>query len=73
MDTVTTKPEHGTVEYYAVLLRGPADLNGRVLHLVEDLAVDPFHDRVSTDRLACIRSVLAAAELVRAELRAAGR
>lgn len=77
MDTVTTKPKYGTVEYYAELVRTNAErhLDSFTLHLINDLANDPFHEHDGQDgsRLTRIRNVLAAAELVRAEQRAAGR
>jgi len=69
----TTKPAYGTVDYYVSLLRHERNLPGLTLHFIDDLANDPTHEdsSVGGSRLDRIRNVLAAAEIVRAEV--AGR
>lgn len=76
MHTVTTTPKYGTADYYVELIRPNAELylDSFTLYLVDDLANHPIHDDGQDgSRLQRIRNVLAAAELVRAEMRAAGR
>lgn len=72
------RAEYGSVEYYRAIFGqaaaeggGLGSVDGLVLNFVADVANAPFHEGI--DRLARIRSVLAAAELVRDEIRASWR
>ncbi|HEY3435954.1 MAG TPA: hypothetical protein VGK41_09905 [Solirubrobacterales bacterium] len=80
--TVTTKPARGSVEHYTDLFRRTAsdqhDLNSFVATLVEDVATaeivlavgKPVRTATDTERLERIRNIVAAGQLVRAELAA---
>jgi hypothetical protein len=76
MSTVTARPAYGTIDYYVELIRSNAEryLDSFTLYLIDDLANHPVHDDGQDgSRLDRIRNILAAAELVRAELREAAR
>lgn len=72
METVTAKPAFGSVEQLADVLRmnNPSEslVDGRALAVIGTLI-----DIGGTDAVQHVRNALAAAEMVRAELRASGR
>lgn len=73
------RPTYGSVDYYADLLRdcatngGYTRLDSLTIYFVDDVANAQFHQHDGADRLGRIRNVLAAAQLVRAEIQAADR
>lgn len=76
MDTVTTEPAYGSVEYYAPMLAsfaGPGEEKwflGLAVDLIEN-ALTEGSKYPDSARLAHARNVLAAAELARADMKAA--
>lgn len=74
MDTVTTKPAFGSVEQLAGVLRmnNPSEslVDGRALAIVGTLIEI---GETSAKAVQYVRNALAAAEMVRAEVRAASR
>lgn len=82
MNTVTTKPTRGSVEYYADLFRRNAadrnDIHSFVVTLVEDIATaevvlaagPAVRTATDADRLQRIRNIVAAGQQVRGEMEA---
>jgi hypothetical protein len=67
-NTVTTRPEYGTLEYFADRLRGwteRADFNSALIGIVESAASPEL--ATDAEAVGYVRNALAAAELVRAE------
>lgn len=74
--SVTTKPAYGSVESFAEIIRQPYvhDDTGVYACLTGILQSVVDHDETPAERrVELVRNALAAAELVRAEIRAAGR